>query len=211
MPARTDEGEAFSDADVVNHMIFLLMAAHDTSTITLSAMMQYLGQHPEWQDRCREECWRSARAALAELEALCPSLDLVMKESLRLVTPVPVVARRTVEETTCWATGPGRHLRDDRAGRSPTTRRSAGPTRVASTPSGSRRAPRGQGAPLRLAPFGGGVHKCLGMYFGGAEVKTVMRHLLRRFEWRVDPATSAARLHSLPFPADGQPVDLRLR
>ena len=32
--ARTPEGEAFSDTDVVNHMIFLMMAAHDTSTIT---------------------------------------------------------------------------------------------------------------------------------------------------------------------------------
>ena len=36
-------------------MIFLLMAAHDTSTITLSTAMQYLGQFPEWQQRCREE------------------------------------------------------------------------------------------------------------------------------------------------------------
>ncbi len=53
--ASTDDGERFSDADVVNHMIFLLMAAHDTSTITLATMMQHLGQHPEWQDRCRAE------------------------------------------------------------------------------------------------------------------------------------------------------------
>ncbi len=49
----SEEGQRFSDDDVVNHMIFLLMAAHDTSTITLSTMMQYLGQHPDWQERCR--------------------------------------------------------------------------------------------------------------------------------------------------------------
>ena len=34
--AETEEGERFSDADIVNHMIFTMMAAHDTSTITLT-------------------------------------------------------------------------------------------------------------------------------------------------------------------------------
>lgn len=58
-------------------------------------------------------------------------------------------------------------------------------------------------------PFGGGVHKCLGMFFAGAEVKAVMHHLLRHFEWRVDPGyTAPLDNHSLPFPVDGQPVDL---
>ena len=51
----TDDGQRLSDDDIVNHMIFLLMAAHDTSTITVTTMMQHLGQHPEWQERCRAE------------------------------------------------------------------------------------------------------------------------------------------------------------
>ena len=55
----TDDGQRLSDDDVVNHMIFLLMAAHDTSTITVTTMMQQLGQHPEWQARCRARVgWR---------------------------------------------------------------------------------------------------------------------------------------------------------
>ncbi|MDH3061437.1 cytochrome P450, partial [Gordonia alkanivorans] len=36
--AETDEGHSFADEDVVNHMIFVLMAAHDTSTITMTQM-----------------------------------------------------------------------------------------------------------------------------------------------------------------------------
>ena len=32
--AETEDGERFSDDDIVNHMIFTMMAAHDTSTIT---------------------------------------------------------------------------------------------------------------------------------------------------------------------------------
>src|SRR5699024_4903619 len=34
-------------------------------------------------------------------------------------------------------------------------------------------------------PFGGGVHKCLGMIFAGLETKLVISALLRHFEWSV--------------------------
>jgi cytochrome P450 len=40
--ATTEDGERFSDEDVVNHMIFLMMAAHDTSTITTTAVTYFL-------------------------------------------------------------------------------------------------------------------------------------------------------------------------
>ena len=52
------DGERFSDEDVVNHMIFVLMAAHDTSTATLSMMAYFLAKHPDWQHRLREEAYR---------------------------------------------------------------------------------------------------------------------------------------------------------
>ena len=61
-------------------------------------------------------------------------------------------------------------------------------------------------------PFGGGVHKCLGMFFAGAEVKLILHQLLRRFHWSVDPdRTTPLDYWSLPFPKDGQPVDLLFR
>ncbi len=61
-------------------------------------------------------------------------------------------------------------------------------------------------------PFGGGVHKCLGMHFAGVEVKAIVHQLLLRFEWHVDAGYVAPLdFTSLPFPSDGQPVDLRLR
>lgn len=50
-----DDGNRFSDADIVNHMIFLMMAAHDTSTSTATTMAYQLAAHPEWQQRCRDE------------------------------------------------------------------------------------------------------------------------------------------------------------
>ena len=59
-------------------------------------------------------------------------------------------------------------------------------------------------------PFGGGVHKCIGLYFAGAEIKTILHQLLRGYRWSVDPSYVVPMdYHSLPFPKDGQPIDLR--
>jgi cytochrome P450 len=206
------DGDEFSDADVVNHMIFLLMAAHDTSTITVSTMMQYLGQHPEWQQRLRDEA-----AGLPD----CPTLDqldglvgfdLVMKECLRQLPPVPVLARQAVHETEVlgYRIPAGRltavmvHLGHHMPELWPDPER-FDPDRFADD--------RREDKVHRHAwePFGGGVHKCLGMFFAGAEVKLILLHLLRRFAWTVDPAYRAPLAYtSLPYPKDGQPVDLHL-
>ncbi|EFQ84469.1 unspecific monooxygenase [Aeromicrobium marinum DSM 15272] len=207
-----DDGSAFTDEDVVNHMIFLLMAAHDTSTITVSTMMQYLGQHPEWQERCRAESMALGdHPTLDELDTLT-SLDLVMKECLRIVPPVPVLARKTVKETEVLGhTIPaGRltvvmmHLSHHMPELWEDPER-FDPERFAED--------RRDDKVHRYAwePFGGGVHKCLGLHFAGAEVSTIMHQLLRRFSWEVDPDYRAPmNYHSLPFPSDGQPVDLHL-
>jgi cytochrome P450 len=209
--ARSDEGEAFADDDVVDHMVFLLMAAHDTSTITLTAMMQHLGQHPEWQDRCRAEVLALDERPTHADHVSLPSLDLVMRESMRLVTPVPVVARQAVKDTAVLG---HRILAGSLVMTAPIfTHHSAevwpaperfDPERFAEG--------RREDKVHRYAwhPFGGGVHKCLGLHFAGAEVITVMSHLLRRFEWRVDPAyVCPIDYTSLPYPADGMPVDLK--
>ena len=211
----SDEGERFSDEDVVNHMIFLMMAAHDTSTYTLSVMLEKLGQHPEWRERCRAEAQElrdrvGDAPGLADLESL-EAVDLVMKECLRLRAPVPVVLRKTVKDTVVEGV------------------RIPGDTFVTVAPQFSHLMPeywtdpqafdperfnadRREDKSHRYAwePFGGGVHKCLGMYFAGAEVKAFLQRFLLDFDWSVDPSYVAPlNNHSLPFPKDGQPITLR--
>ena len=48
-------------------------------------------------------------------------------------------------------------------------------------------APRRQDQSHKFAwvPFGGNVHKCIGMHFGGMEVKAIMHQLLLRHSWTV--------------------------
>lgn len=206
----TEDGERFSDEDVVNHMIFLMMAAHDTSTITTSTILRLLGQHPEWQERCRAETLElGPEPTLAELEVL-ESLDWVMKEALRLHAPVPVLVRRAVADTVVQGcripAGTDvivgvqfSHVMED-YWNDPMR---FDPERF----SPDRREDRSH----RYAwePFGGGVHKCIGLYFAGMEVKAILHRLLRHYRWSVDPGYVAPYdHHSLPFPTDGQPIDL---
>jgi len=207
----SDDGERFGDDAVIDHMVFLMMAAHDTSTITLSTMLQYLGQHPAWQQRLRDEASGLGDApTLADLDAL-ESFDLVMKECLRIVAPVPVLARKTVKETVvCGVRIPADHfavVAPQFSHTMPEYWTDPGrfdPERFAK--------PRREDKSHRYAwePFGGGVHKCLGLFFAGGEVKSVLHHLLRRFRWTVDPGYQVPmNYHSLPFPSDGQPIDLQ--
>src|ERR1700759_5049615 len=178
-----EDGNSFSDEDIVNHMIFLMMAAHDTSTSTTTTMAYPLAAHPEWQRRARDESARLGDGPL-DIEALekLEPLDLVMDESLRLVTPLPFNMRQTVRDTDLL----GYYL-------------PAG-TNVVTWPGTNHWLPELWTDPLKFdperfleprsehkqhryafAPFGGGAHKCIGMVFGRLEVKTVMHRLLRRY------------------------------
>ncbi len=209
--AQAEDGETFTDDDVVNHMIFLLMAAHDTSTITLTSMAYYLARFPEWQERCRAESLALGTDTLGydNLDDLV-SLDLVMKESLRLVVPVPGLVRRTTHETELL----GYTIPED--------------VYVATHMWGVHHMPELWPDPERFdperfaehrredkvhrfayMPFGNGIHKCIGMYFGGMEVKAVMHQLLHRYRLTVAPGyRMPLDWTSLPRPRDGLPVEL---
>ncbi|WP_242885216.1 cytochrome P450 [Actinomadura litoris] len=209
--AETDDGHRFTDDDVVNHMIFVLMAAHDTTTITLSTMAYHLAKFPEWQERLREESLAlgTSSPGHGDLDALT-GIDMVMRESLRMVAPVPALPRRVVKDTSIL----GFHI-------------PAGTTVVVPMltnhhmadwwPDPERFDPE-RFAPDRRedrihkyawSPFGGGAHKCIGLYFAGMQVKTILHQVLLRYRWSV-PARYEWPLDtsSLPSPRDGLPVRL---
>jgi cytochrome P450 len=59
-------------------------------------------------------------------------------------------------------------------------------------------------------PFGGTVHKCIGMHFGGMEVKSILHQLLLRYEWQIPTGYQPVIDYSTgPFPGDGLPIELR--
>jgi cytochrome P450 len=208
-----ENGNSFSDEDIVNHMIFLMMAAHDTSTSTSTTMAYHLAANPEWQERCRDESDRLGDGPL-DIESLekLESLDLVMNEAIRLVTPVQWAMRRTVRDTELL----GYYL-------------PAG-TNVVAYPGMNHRLPEIWTDPLKFdpdrfteprsehkrhryafTPFGGGPHKCIGMTFGQLEIKTILHRLLRRYRLELPRVGYQAKWDyaGMPVPMDGMPIVLR--
>lgn len=201
-----EEGERFTDEDVINHMIFLLMAAHDTSTITATAMIYQLAKNPEWQERCRRESEALGKQDLgyADLDML-PSLELVLKESLRITSPIPAVARKTVKDTELL----GYFVPKD-SFVTVALHTSHQLPEVWENPHlfDPERHERGEGKNAWM-PFGGGVHKCIGLYFGGMEVKALLHRMLLNYEWSV-PVDYQLDMDysSLPKPRDGLKINL---
>ncbi len=208
-----DAGNSFTDEDIVNHMIFLMMAAHDTATSTTTTMVYNLAAHPEWQERAREESalLGDARLEIEPLEKL-ETLDLVMNESLRMVTPLPFNMRQAVRDTdllgyyvpagthvTIW---PGMNHRLPELWTEPNK---FDPERFAE--------PRSEHKKHRyaFAPFGGGAHKCIGMALGQLEVKAVVHRLLRRYRLELTRPGYQPRWDygGMPIPMDGMPIVLR--
>jgi cytochrome P450 len=52
--AEDENGQRYSDAEVIDHLIFVMMAAHDTTTSALTTIVYALGQETAWQTRLRE-------------------------------------------------------------------------------------------------------------------------------------------------------------
>jgi cytochrome P450 len=65
---------------------------------------------------------------------------------------------------------------------------------------------------LAFQAFGAGVHKCIGMYFAGMQVRAVFHELLREYEWSVPEGYEMPiDLVALPYARDGLPVTLERR
>lgn len=210
--SRSEDGDRFSDADIVNHMIFLLMAAHDTSAIAISMLVYELGRNIRWQNALRDEAQADPRDHLttADLAGAYPLLDAAFKEILRMYAPAGTLFRQAIKDTEVA----GHYIPRK--------------TQVAINVYASMRLAdwwpeRDLFDPARFlagadasavhryafAPFGGGVHKCLGQQFADMNVKAITHQLLRRFQWHV-PAGYRPRMTwgTGPTPADGLPISL---
>ncbi|MGL6234790.1 MAG: cytochrome P450 [Segniliparus sp.] len=185
--ARALDGKAYTDKQVMRHMLFFLFAAHDTTTITMTNMAYYIGRNRHWQDRARAEALALPEVVeVSELDRM-PELDRIMKETLRFRTPVLTLLRTTVKNTTLggyrvpkwtlfsvltWA-----HHTDPEVWSNP---RRFDPDRF------SPERAEDKSHRCKWMPFGAGVHKCIGMHFAKLEVFTLYHALLREFAWSVD-------------------------
>lgn len=203
--AESDDGQHFSHQDIIDHIIFLMMAAHDTTTSALSSVCYALAKNPQWQERIRHDI-AAVNASQLSYDAMpgFTSADLVLKEALRLYPPLPVIPRMAIRD--CEFDGyqipkgaqvmvcPSFTHRLPEIWTNPDT---FDPERF----SDERREDKQH--KHAWVPFGGGAHKCLGLKFAELQVKLVLFHILKKYQLHVDED------YRMPYQAApiGKPID----
>lgn len=179
--AKDEDGNDFSDQNVSDHMIFMLMAAQDTTSSALTSLMYALTEYPEWQEKLREEFRPYQTLSYVDL----PELRLTswtFKEALRLFTPGAVIPRRSRHEViykgyripahTVVSVSPVHNHYLPEYWKNP---HDFDPYRFAPGREEDKQ------HPFLFAPFSGGAHKCIGMHFAEMEVKMILFYLLKMF------------------------------
>ena len=211
--ATHEDGSLMSVQEIADHMSFLMMAAHDTLTSSLSAFVHFLTAHPDWQEKLRGEIQGLGLAPgeplpferLGELGLT----EMAFKESLRLIPPVVSLPRRA---TRAFEFGGYRIPAGTPVNTSiifthhmpeiwPEPRR-FDPYRF------SEEASRGRHR-FAYAPFGGGAHMCLGLNFAYMQAKCFAYHLLASSRVSVEPGYRPRwQMTPIPKPRDGLKVQL---
>jgi cytochrome P450 len=215
--ATKEDGSLLTDREIADHMSFLMMAAHDTLTSSVTSLVYLLAKHPQWQDELRREIQGLGLAPGAPLpyERLdeLALLEMAFKEAMRINPPVPGIPRAAVRDFQFKGY-------DIPAG-----------TRVAVSPLFTHRMSEFWAEPLKFdprrfaddvvrarhkyawVPFGGGAHMCLGLHFAYMQAKTFFYHLLTTT--RVSLAHGYVprwQMWPIPKPRDGLPIRIeRLR
>ncbi|MBR1285897.1 cytochrome P450 [Bradyrhizobium sp. AUGA SZCCT0177] len=212
--ATHEDGALLSTQDVIDHMSFLMMAAHDTLTSSLTSFVGELAAHPEWQARLREEVKglgieANDPSSIDNLEKM-PLSEMAFKEALRLKPPVPSMPRRAVRDFTFkgYAIPAGTLV-----GVNPLfTHHMAeiwpdpdkfDPMRFTDEAQRNRHR-------FAWVPFGGGAHMCLGLHFAYMQAKCFARHFLQNLSVSLEPGYKPDwQMWPIPKPRDGLKVVLK--
>ncbi len=183
--ATSEEGDRFTDQEIIDHLIFVLMAAHDTTAITLSMMSYFIGKYPAWQEKLRTEARTypiTQDTTIQDLRQL-ENMGLVMKETLRIHPPLITVSRKLERDLEVEAI----HIPKDTFV-NVVFQVTHHDSRVWSHPEQfdperfNRERNEQSKCPFSYAPFGAGKHHCIGYQFAEILVKLAVSELLTRFK-----------------------------
>ncbi|WP_374408772.1 cytochrome P450 [Pelagerythrobacter sp.] len=211
--ATREDGTMLPVDEVVDHMIFLMMAAHDTITSSATTLVWLLAKHPEWQERLRAEITAITGGGhdvgyddLAKLDLT----EMAFKESLRLIPPVPSTPRRALREFEFggYRIPAGTPVGINQQYVHRMEEHWPDPDRFDPL----RFTPEAVKARHKYAwvPFGGGAHMCIGLHFAYMQVKILMAQVLTRYEIAIEPGYEPEwQPWPIPRPKDGLRVSFR--
>lgn len=209
-----EEGRRLSDGQVLDHVLTLLFAGHDTTTATATFLAYELARNPEWFEPLRAEIdsvvGRAAVPTAQQLFGGLPLLSQAIDETLRLYPPAWIGPRRAVRDFefegvrvpagvhvsySSWVSHRLPDIWEDPHRFDP---HRFDPERRARLPRGA------------YVPFGMGPRVCIGKRFGYTEVHALALALLRRFDWTL-PSGERIKIAQAPTLSPIGGLELALR
>jgi cytochrome P450 len=187
--ARHDDGSPLGERELRDELMTLLTDGPTSSS--LAWVFERLLRHPQKLRRLQEEVWAGTDDAY---------MDAVVKETLRLCPPVPVVVRKLLEPMELGGhelpagtvVAPCVYLIHRNEEIYPHPRR-FWPERFLQRPPGT----------YTWIPFGGGTRRCLAASYAELEMKRVLRTVLSEVELRpADEDSERARRSAISFSPD---------
>lgn len=209
--ATSEDGEHFTDDQIVRHMLGLMSAAHETTTSAVTFMSYEIARDLAVQGRALDEINKISNESLSyENLAALPYIENCFYESLRLWGPSNTVPRKTVgacefkgiqiPKGILVSVSPAFVHRMPEYWQDPAR---FDPDRFAE--------PRAEHKQHRylFMPFGGGAHKCIGMHLAVMQVKALYFYLLRRYQLVLEREALSVKYTPIAEPADGLWVKLK--
>ncbi|MCG9971550.1 cytochrome P450 [Christiangramia crocea] len=98
LEAKYDDGSIMDDEQLIDEILILFVAGHETTSNALSFIAQLLALHPEWQQRLYEESQENMGSDLMHLVTRSPLTQQVIEEGMRLYPPAYFIDRVNLED-----------------------------------------------------------------------------------------------------------------
>ncbi len=192
------------DLEIAEHMIFLLLAAHDTTTSTLTSSIHFLAGDKSYQNKVKTESSTLSKTDISDLKNGIIG-EALFNEAIRKYPPVPFSPRWVVRDAeldgyeipknTYIAAGPLVLHNDERYWEDPLA---FNPERF-EDPTITHEA---------YFPFAGGAHTCLGKFFASYLFKNVVYKLVDNFQ--VIGTNEELKINPAPIPNPRKDVKIQV-
>ncbi|KAL3848981.1 hypothetical protein ACJIZ3_010863 [Penstemon smallii] len=204
-----ENGTFMSESIVINNILLLLFAGHDTSSSTLTVVMKKLGEHPEVYEQVLKEQNEIASSKeflqWEDIQKMKYTWNVVC-EVMRLSPPLIGTFREALTDIKYggydipkgWKlywnaslTHKDPSFFQDEMKFDPSRFEGTGPT------------------PFSYVPFGGGPRTCLGKEFARLEILIFLHNVVRGFGWELKiPIGEKIIYDPIPTPVEGLPIRL---
>jgi cytochrome P450 family 110 len=189
LSARYDDGSAMDEREIFDQLITLLLAGHETTSLTVATCLGRLLREPEVLARVRAEV--DASKGPEDVQRL-PLLSAVIDETLRIDPIVTDVGRLVrvpfaLDDKLTLARNDVLIVLIEALHHDPVLYPE--PTRFRPERFLERKF-----APHEYAPFGGGVRRCLGAAFSDYETKILLASMLRRLNLTLEDSRPEPRV-----------------